>query len=322
MGRHPMRIEPDPESDFNYPYYLHIPEDVVDEEPRPMLVEPTNAWGNTDDLSKLFDRAERQVEDGVGRHVADELSVPFLHPVFPRPVRDPVDWTHYVHQLDAETLRIDDGPLERVDLQLIAMVEDARERLAERGHATAERFMLEGFSSAGTFANRFTVLHPERLVSVTAGGLNGLAILPIKEATGRPLKYQDDDHVLNYPVGIADVEELTGEPFDLVAFREVNQFLYMGEDDDTDALLYPDAWTDPDIRMVAILVYGEDIHEERFPYCKEVYERVGVSAVFRVYEGAGHTPEPAVSDLVEFHERSLAGASIEDLRADLGGNIK
>lgn len=320
MGRGPTRVEPEPDAGFHYPYYLHVPDGVAGDEPRPILVEPTNAWGPTDELVDLFDRAETQVESGTSRRIADELSVPFLHPVFPRPVSDPVDWTHYVHQLDAETMRIDDGPLERVDLQLLSMVEHARERLSGRGYATTERFVLDGFSSAGTFANRFAALHPGRLVSVTAGGLNGLAILPVEEAAGRSLPHQDvDAHTLNYPVGVADVEELTGDPFDLAAFREVNQFLYLGGDDDRDGLLYPDAWTDADLRKVAVLVYGEDVHDERFPYCREVYEEVGAAAVFRVYEGVGHTPEPAVSDLVEFHERSLAGDDVEDIRADLGG---
>jgi hypothetical protein len=44
-----------------------------------------------------------------------------------------------------------------------------------------------------------------------------------------------------------------------------------------------------------------------------------VNAVFRVYEGVGHTPEPALDDLVEFHARSLNGDDIESIRDDLSG---
>lgn len=43
--------------------------------------------------------------------------------------------------------------------------------------------------------------------------------------------------------------------------------------------------------------------------------------MFRGYENVGHTPEPAISDVVEFHERTLAGETIEDLPADLDGNV-
>ena len=55
--------------------------------------------------------AEKRVGGGSGRRIAERLSAPFLHPVFPRPTSDPVDWTHSVHDLDAETMRIDGGPL-------------------------------------------------------------------------------------------------------------------------------------------------------------------------------------------------------------------
>ena len=172
------------------------------------------------------------------------------------------------------------------------------------------------FSSQAAFVNRFAALHPDRVCSVSAGGINGLAILPRETADIRGFGEQP----MNYPVGVANVEALTGRPFDREAFRELDQFIYMGGEDDKDALLYPDAWTDPELRGIAVETYGEDVHEERFPHCKEVYEETDVNAVFRMYEGVDHTPEPALDDVVEFHERSLAGDDIESMREDLGGN--
>lgn len=312
-------VDADPDAGFNYPYYLHVSDSVASDTPVPILVETTNMPGQTDDFDAHLDEAERRASNGFGRRIADELTLPFLHPVFPRPVSDPVDWTHYTHSLDAETLRIDNSPLERIDLQLLRMVADARSRVSERGIPTMDRFIINGFSASARFANRFSALHPENLISVSAGGLDGTMILPIEEAE-IPVDWVDSAE-LNYPVGTANIEELTGEPFDLDAFRDVHQFLYLGEDDEKDTLLYPDAWTEPKIRGIAVSVYGEDIHEERFPYCKAVYEEVDVSAVFRQYEETGHDPTPAIEDVVEFHERSLAGDDIESIRADLGGNV-
>ncbi|MFB6198647.1 MAG: hypothetical protein ABEI52_10330 [Halobacteriaceae archaeon] len=275
--------------------------------------------GPTDDFDAHLEEAERRVSNGFGRRIAEELALPFLHPVFPRPVSDPVDWTHYTHSLDPETLRINNSRLERIDLQLLRMVADAQSRLSEQGIPTRDRFIANGFSASATFANRFSAIHPEKLISVSAGGLDGTLILPIEE-TEIPVNWIDSAK-LNYPVGTANIEELTGDPFSLGAFCDVHQFLYLGEDDMNDTLLYPDAWTEPQIRGIAVSVYGEDIHEERFPYCKTVYEDVGVSAVFRQYEGTGHDPTPAIEDVVEFHERTLAGDDIESIRADLGGNV-
>jgi hypothetical protein len=240
------------------------------------------------------------------------MGAPFVVPVFPRPMSNPVDETHHVHALDRTTMQIEDGPLERVDLQLLRMVEDAQNQLEGQGYPVADGLMLNGFSASGTFVERFAALHPQEVTSVTAGGINGMPILPIEEADG---------HTLDYHIGITNLEELIGEPFDIDAFREVNQFLYIGELDAHDTFTYTDNWTSEDFQNIAVDVYGRNMHRDRFPYSRAVYEDQNVGAVFRMYEGIGHTPRPAVSDLIEFHERSLAGDDIETLRDDFGGNV-
>jgi len=327
----PTLVEAAPEQGFNYPYYLVTPGDCGSSshgkvesqtrsrphETRPILVEPHNVGQQIEEFAEHLDLARERIENGYGRRIANGLGCPYLIPVFPRPFEEPVDWTHMVHMLDAKTMALDDGPLVRVDRQVLRMVEDARERLGEVGYQAPEDVMLNGFSSQAAFVNRFAALHPDRVRSVSAGGINGLAILPKERNEVRGFGERD----LNYPVGVADVEELTGEPFDLDAFRSVNQFLYMGADDEKDALLYPDAWTDPELRGMAVLTYGEDIHDERFPYCQSVYEEYDVNAVFRIYEETGHTPEPAIQDVIEFHERSLDGDDIGSVRTALGGNV-
>lgn len=305
-------VEADPDAGFNYPYFLYAPDTYADEVPRPILVEPNNTGTATDDFDRHLEAARERVSEGVGRTIADALPVAFLKPVFPRPRSEPVDGYHYVHQLDDTTMAIEEGPLERVDLQLLAMIEHARERLEAQSYPVTEQVMLTGYSAAGNFVNRFAALHPEAVTSVTAGGINGMAILPIEEARG---------HTLDYHVGVANVEELTGEPFDLTSFREVDQFLHMGELDTNDTIPYDDAWTEEDLRAVALAVYGDDMQDDRLPYCKQVYRDQGVDAVFRLYEGAGHTPQPAMGDLIAFHRRSLGDEDIGSIRADLGGNV-
>lgn len=307
-------IDADADAGFNYPYFLCTPDSLGPETPVPILVETTNMPEPTDDFEAHIEEASGRAHGGFGRRVADELTLPFVHPVFPRPVSDPVDWTHYTHSLDAETLAIASGPLERIDRQLLAMVADARDRLSEQRIPTMERFMLNGFSASAKFANRFSALHPETLISVSAGGLDGTLILPREEAA-MPVGWIDRT-ALPYPVGTANIEALTGKPFNIGAFRELPQFLYLGEHDESDTLLYPDAWTDPKLRAIAIGVYGEDVHEQRFPYCKTAYTDAGVSAVFRTYN-TGHDPRPAMDDVVEFHKRTLAGDDIDGIRAAL-----
>jgi dienelactone hydrolase len=310
-------VEASPDGGFEYPYYLYVPDDYAGE--RPLLVEPTNSAQPSDDFDVQRDRAERRVERGVARRVADELAVPLLHPVFPRPASEPVDWTHSIHQLCARTMRIDSGPLERVDRQLQAMIDDARARLSDPGQTPPAEILLNGFSASGTFANRFAVLHPDRVLSVSAGGVNGMVTLPMaRTETDRHLELVEELS-LEFPVGVADIDRYTGEAFDLEAFRDVTQFIYMGAEDDNDTLRWPDVWTETDIRASAILTYGPDIHAHRFPFCASVYAEYAVPAVFRTYPETGHDPTPAIDDIVRFHEASLAGADIAEISDRLGG---
>lgn len=305
----PELVEADPEAGFNYPYFLYVPDATDEGEALPILVNPNNSPRADDDFEVHLDRAERSVYGGTGRHAADELGVPLLVPVFPRPRTEPVDSTHLTIQLDDTTMKLDDGPLERIDLQLLRMVDDARGRLRDRGYQLRDRIMLNGFSAPGNFSDRFTVLHPEEVLSVTAGGVNGMTVLP---------KTEDSGHTLDYHVGVANVEELTGEPPNVDALTDVNQFFYMGGEDENDTIGGNGTWTDDELEQVALDVYGEDMLEDRFPKSQAVYEEVGTEAQFRVYEDFGHTPAPARADIVEFHRRSMNGEDVSEFDEDVG----
>ena len=303
------RIEADPDFGFHWPYFLYAPPIRNDGRDRPLLVEPNNTGSATDDVAIHERAAKNRIERGISRQISDQLGVPFLVPVFPRPVSDPVDWTHYVHQLDRDTLQLSSGPLARIDRQLLRMVDHARQRLEDESFPVDEKILLNGFSASGNFVERFTVLHPNRVSSVTAGGLNGMVLLPLERAKG---------HTLQYPVGIADVETLTGDPPDLAALEDVDRFFYMGSDDENDTIPFDDAWTSDELRETALAVYGEDMIKERFPYCQRAYERAGIEAQFRIYQGVGHDPAPATVDIIEFHRRSMAGEDVSTLGQDVG----
>ncbi|WP_171908261.1 PKD domain-containing protein [Natrialba sp. SSL1] len=302
-------VEADPSAGFNYPYYLYAPDRVSDDEGTPVLVEPNNTGTTADDLEEHREVAQRHIEGGTSRRVSEEIGTPLVIPVFPRPAQEPVDWSHYIHALDRETMGIESGDLERVDRQLLAMVEHARGQLESEGYDTDDGVMLNGFSASGNFVERFAMLHPEKVVSVTAGGLNGMVTLPHEEYDG---------HELPFHVGIADVEELTGEPVDLDAVDEVNHFLYMGAQDDNDTIPFDDAWTEDELRQTALDVYGDDMIAERFPTCQKAFEDADVSAQFKIYEDAGHSPREAEDDLIEFHRKSLAGESVSEFGEALG----
>lgn len=290
-------IEKNPDAGFNYPYFLYVPSTPGEwSESTPLLVEPNNSPDSSDDFSYHKQMARKAVEGQTARQISDELGVPLLVPIFPRPRWEPVDWRHLTHSLDPQTLKISSGPLERIDKQLLNMIDDAQERLASESHPVQDEIIMDGFSSSGDFVDRFTILYPERILSITAGGVNGMVVLPRKEAKG---------HTLDYPVGIANIEELTGISVDIEAIDTVNQFYYMGAEDTNDTIGYDDAWTDDELEQIAIDVYGKEMVEDRFSYCEKVFKEEGIDATFKVYEEAGHTPRPALADIIEFHRQAI-----------------
>ncbi|MFC7237686.1 hypothetical protein ACFQS4_05560 [Saliphagus sp. GCM10025317] len=289
-------VEADPDAGFNYPYYLYAPA-IDDNHERPILVEPNNTGRNTDDFEVHRESAERLIE-WRSTALSDPLGVPMLVPVFPRPRSEPVDWTHYVHALDTETMQIESGDLHRVDLQLISMIEDAKAKLADHLIPVADDILMNGFSASGNFVNRFTALHPELVRSVTAGGINGTAILPLSEAS---------NHTLNYQIGIADLTSLVGEEFDEGAWAETAQLVYMGGDDENDTIPYGDAWNSRQ-QEIALDVYGEHMQEDRMPFCKSVYDEADATGRVTTYPNVGH--RSIDSEIVAFHRKRVVPHSV------------
>jgi pimeloyl-ACP methyl ester carboxylesterase len=281
-----------PDSGFNFSYLLRSA-------PAPasastvLLVETNNTGAPSDDDDVHLRAAFEVANKGFGSGIAYSLDVPMLVPVFPRPKAESLIYTH---ALDRETLEIDVGPLRRIDLQLIAMVDDARKRLATRHMKIRHRIVLVGFSASGTFANRFTALHPERVLAVAVGGINALAILP----TPRLGKA-----ILPYPLGVSDFRRLTGRSFDLRAWRRVPQFVFMGAKDTNDAVGFDDAYSSSERALVYDQI-GREMLPTRWGRCREVYVAARANATFKTYEGIGHGTDGVIRrEVVEFIRREI-----------------
>jgi len=294
----PIQVPANSDAGFNYPYYLYLPE-TTQTEPVPMLVAPNNTGSPSDELGEHRAAVERRLADGLGPQLYSKaLIVPLLVPVFPRPAGEIAPRGTYTHALDEDSIELEGTDVERVDRQLVGMIEHAQGLLDDLSYPVADDIMMNGFSAAGNFVNRFAALHPEKVRSLTGGGINGTPILPLERAKG---------HRLDYPIGIADIEAITGEPFDATEWRDVSQFLYLGGEDNNDTIPYDDAWSDRHQR-VAVDVYGEDMQAERMSYSETVYDDAGADATFKIYEGVGHTPVPLQiqEDIARFH-RTNAG---------------
>jgi hypothetical protein len=343
-------IEEDPDAGFHYPYFLYIPAslDTSDDSPAPIFVGPNNSPSSEDDYTTHLDFAKDSAERGRPRAIAERLDVPLLVPVFPRYRETPEPWYVYVQVLDPSTFTIADSPLQRVDEQLLEMVADATSRLEANGHTIASKIHIDGFSASGSFTNRFTILHPERVNAASHGGTT-VKTLPKTEldddvpVVGDPkwdqMSYPagTDEGELPYPIGVANLAELTGCSFSREAWLDTPQYIYIGDEDRPEPgsnghrgfgnlppedvqSVHPD---DRPYGMPDLIddIYGVENIAERFEVSRAAYENVGAAVTFTVYEGQGHTPWPAIDDLVAFHRGELqnlnaSNAAGEDCSAD------
>jgi predicted esterase len=271
------KAPPAADAAFRWPYYLFTPLPLDDNrlfrKPIHLMVLPNNT-GYTSDDPAVDDRAARDMVFPF-QLIFGDLDVAILVPTFPRPESE---WQYYTHALDRDTLLADIPDLRRIDLQLAAMIDDAADRLAKQGWKVDRKALMFGFSASGMFVNRFTLLHPDRVLAAAIGSSGGWPIAPVAEWEGRTLRY---------PVGVGDLPEITGSAFDLEAFRRVPLFFFIGDRDGNDSIPYRDGYDEEDADLVKALFGGTPV--ERWDDAEAVYASIGADAEFRTYPGVGHT---------------------------------
>ena len=228
-----------------------------------LLVEPNNTGAVSNDLA-VHDGAAEALGVGLANHAAD-LGVPWLVPVFPSA------YAADLHPLSRPRHAVPTTPgLERIDLQLIAMMADARRRLAERDLTVGPRALLDGFSASGAFVHRFAALHPELVQAAATGSGAGWPLAPVAEWDGIPLRY---------PVGIADLAALVGKPFAAASYRRVPLFVYVGDDDENDPV---PGW-DPIDRDAVFALTGVSSGPiwPRWPVSQEIHEGTAMRGAVR-----------------------------------------
>lgn len=297
LGPYWLRVEhfeASPDRGYFADFYLYISPDsrrnVNEHKTVTILVQPNNSGTNSDD-PKVHRRDAWLT--GFERHkVADELGVVLLVPAFIRPGED---WQIYTHALDRDTLTTRRDDLKRIDLQLIAMIDYARSILEAEGIATDERILMQGFSASGMFANRFTILHPDRVRAAAIGSPGGWPIAPVTDFKGEQLPY---------PAGVADLELLTGIRFDSTTYKAVPQLIYMGSLDDNDSLDFTDGW-DPKEAAVVDALFGTD-PISRWDDAASIYQSAGTDTEFILIDGIGHDRKALQEYATKFFKEILA----------------
>jgi len=282
-----------PVEGFNFPYVLYLPKGMKMSGETTLMVE-TNNGGLNDTLEHHKKTAIHTAsKSGVANYVARRLKIPLLVPVFPRSA---THWTVYTHALDRDAFLSTDSAIRRLDLQLIAMVESARKLLRNSDVRLDEQFFITGFSASGTFANRFSLLHPGLLKATASGGINAIAILPVSHIEGTPFKF---------PLGIADVGQVTGRKVQMDAFKKLPKMLYMGALDDNDAAAFDDAY-DEEERQQIYKFMGRKSMPDRWAFMRDIYKQHGIEATFITYPHIGHGTDLRINnELVAYFRKYL-----------------
>ena len=281
-------------SGFHFPYYLYIPANLTRTATVRLLVAPNNTGNTSDDFEVHRLSAKRMASSSDTQRLADQLRVPLLVPVFPRPRAQPL---LYTHSLDRDSLLVKEGALTRIDLQLLAMIEHARAVLKDSGIETKPRVWMYGFSASACFVHRFAALHPQSVRSVVAGAMNAIPMLPVKKLQGVSLPF---------PLGTADMQALTAEPFDKKAYSKVSQFLYMGYLDRNDTFPFDDAWDDSE-RTLIVKVFGRKMMPDRWDRVQTIMSTLKIPIQTATYNGVPHDTLPEMwDDIVAFFKANDA----------------
>lgn len=288
-----IKVEAQTDKGFAYPYYLYIPaalrEESAKNKTHGLLVIPNNTGKGDDDLT-VHEQNVKQKMLQIG-FAFGGLNVPVLMPVFPRPA---TDWKIYTHALDRDSFLTEKAEYKRFDLQLAAMIENVRERFAKENVQINEKVLLYGYSAAGMFVNRFAFLHPDKTKAVAIGSPGGWAIAPNE-------KFKDK--ALRYPIGTGDFEMVTGKKNDLKTLQNIQFFIFMGDKDDNDSLVFNDGYEEEDKNLVFELFGKTPL--ERWEISRKLYLDAKLQAEFKLYPDTPHkvTPE-MLKDVVAFFEKN------------------
>lgn len=271
-----QKIDPNPDKGFTYSYFLYVPNALREpdsiKKTQTILVIPNNT-GKIDDSFEIheLDAKKRITQNAV---FADTVNVAILMPAFPRPESD---WQIYTHALDRDAMLTEKKEYSRFDLQLIAMIDDARQRLKSEKLKFDKKVLITGFSASGMFANRFVFLHPERVKAAAIGSPGGWAIAPAAAYKEKPLRY---------PIGTGDIETVSGVKFSLKDLRKVPLFIFLGAEDDNDSVIFGDSYEEEDKNLIFELFGKTPV--ERWDVSKQLYKDAGLAAEFKLYPNVKH----------------------------------
>ncbi len=276
-----------------------------------LIVETNNLETNI--LENLIDQAGK-----TANRLAKETSscpAPILIPILPSYRVGP-----YYQQLSAECFDVPkENPDYRIDEQVVGMINNAKYILSnEFGLQPEDKIFLNGYSASGVFAQRFSLLHPEMVETVCIGGASGSIPLPTSK--------------LDYPLGIKNYEQITGNEFDMDSYSQIKFRYYVGEletinkaQDRTDDegnlapmhdMSYFDRSVPTEVGEEQRKLLGKDLFA-RAEKTVDILKELGLDILHKVIAGRAHNNKPNAKGVNELGEQFITNVYNESVAEKL-----
>lgn len=179
----------------------------------------------------------------------------------------------------------------RPDLKVNNIIFELIGNLTDAGYTPCNKILVAGFSAGGMWSNRYTLLHPERVLAAAMGQAGGWLAIPLTE---------HNSSILNWPMGLNNFYNLTGTVYNKhELLKEVPQFIYIG-DQDTGST-YFSGYPSPQ----NVSIWG-DTDPERLETQSTYLDNNDYTVQFKLYEGIAHSYTIEMkNDLLEFFENAI-----------------
>jgi len=282
---------------FEWGYVLYLPKNIDTSKKLPILFTMNNS-GPASSIEEMEKNTLEEVNYNRSVYIfPDALKVPMLMPLVIRPEKGNLD----PHNFNRVAFLSQDPKYKRIDLQVLAMVKDARKQLKKRGIKTYKKILIAGYSAAGSFGEHLTFLHPDKvLAAATCGHI--YSTFPLKEKDGI---------ALFFPIGAYDVKQVTGKDFDEKNWLKVPVLHTIGNLDYNDPM--PWEVMIPEERKLILDVYGYGKTAiERWEHARNILKETAPNIQAHSYPNLEH--EPVVEDMIKFLEVHKNGGPLKPIK--------
>ena len=161
----------------------------------------------------------------------------------------------------------------RPDLKVNMILDLFLEKLEKEDYSIDPKILVNGFSSGGIWANRYTILHPDRIKAAVIGHSGGWLTMPMNT-------YRSTS--LDWPHGLNNYEEIAGKKYNKFdELKSTPMLVYIGSEDTEHTNYYGEE----DINYFEL--WG-DVAPEILEAQTDCLKKEGYNVEFKLFPGLKH----------------------------------